>query len=92
MTKPPAVCPGGDRGGCGVALLMPWAVQGAWGQQRCTQGAVMGPVGHLCPPRAAAGQRLTPPAPQTSPNMDMQWDLGHGSDIPCSYQDCILSN
>lgn len=40
------LCPkGGDKGGCEMAL--PWAVQGAWGQQRCAQGAAMGPVGHL---------------------------------------------
>lgn len=25
VTKPAAVSAGGDRGGCGVALLMPWA-------------------------------------------------------------------
>lgn len=59
-----------------MVLHMPWAAQGAWGQQGCTQGAVMGPVGHLCPPRVAAGEMLIPPAPQTSPNRDRHRSLG----------------
>lgn len=37
---------GSDKGGCRVA----WAAQGAWGQQRHPQGAVMELLGHLCPP------------------------------------------
>lgn len=59
-----------------MALHMPWAAQGAWGEKGHTQGAAMGPVGHLCPSRVTAGERLSPPAPQTSPNMDRQWSLG----------------
>lgn len=59
-----------------MAWHMPWAAPGAWGQQGCTQGAVMGHVGHLCAPGVAAGERLVPPAPQTSPSMDRQWSLG----------------
>ena len=77
---------------------MSWAVQGAWGQLRCPQGAAMRPVGHLCLSRvAAAAERLISPAPQRSTDTGGRWSLGVLAMLgmfpeSCLYQDCILSN
>lgn len=79
---------GSDKGGCRMALNMPWAAQRAWGQQRRSQGAVMGPVGPLCPPGVASGERLRRPAPQISPNMDRQWSPG-GLAVDLMFPVCI---
>ena len=63
---------------------MSWAVQGAWGQLRCPQGAAMRPVGHLCLSRvAAAAERLIPPAKIRRHGWVMEpGGLGHAGDVP----------